>query len=92
VAQADRGGDRPVLFYRLDRAEWRAVWPLAVVLVEQRANYWRGFEWMADTTISAWPAVAREVHETGLQAPGLANPDCAALSVGADTGGAVERV
>ncbi len=61
VAQADRAGHKPVLFYRLDRAQWRAVWPLALVLVEQRADYWRGFDWTADTTICAWAAVAREL-------------------------------
>jgi len=50
----------PVLLYRADRAEWRAVWPLAVLLVHQTADAWRGVEWTADTTVQAWAAVARE--------------------------------
>ena len=49
-----------LLFYRTDRAEWRAVWPLAACLVQQRADYWRGYNWTADTTVEAWAAVARD--------------------------------
>lgn len=58
VAQA--GDLLPVLMYRRDRDEWRAVWPLAIVLMHQSADYWRGVEWTADTTVEAWAAVARE--------------------------------
>lgn len=58
VAQA--GAALPVLFYRADRAAWRAVWPLAVCLVQQQRDYWRGVEWTADTSIEAWAAVARD--------------------------------
>ena len=61
VAQANRASALPVLFYRLDRAEWRAAWPLAIVLIEQRADYWQAFEWAADTSVQAWAAVARDV-------------------------------
>lgn len=50
----------PVLCYRTDRAEWRAVWPLAACLVQQRADYWRGYNWTADTSVEAWAAVARD--------------------------------
>ena len=59
VEQAD--GKLPVLFYRADHAEWRAVWPLAVLLTDQRADYWRGYEWTANTTVEAWAATARVV-------------------------------
>jgi Holliday junction resolvase len=38
VQQADRTGDMPVLFYRLDRSEWRAVWPLTPAS-------WAGLPW-----------------------------------------------
>jgi hypothetical protein len=58
VTQA--GNLLPVLLYRADRGEWRAVWPLAVCLVHQSADTWRGVEWTADTTVQAWAAVARE--------------------------------
>lgn len=55
----------PVLFYRLDRRDWRALWPLAALLTTQRADYWIGVEWTADTSIPAWAAVARETaHST----------------------------
>ena len=50
----------PVLFYRADRADWRAVWPLATTLVQQPADCWRGYRWTADTTVEAWAAVARD--------------------------------
>jgi len=57
---AQAGELLPVLFYRADRGEWRAVWPLAITLVQQRADYWRGIEWTADTTVLAWAAAARD--------------------------------
>lgn len=59
VTQA--GALLPVLLYRADRAQWRAVWPLAVWLVHERADYWTGFDWTADTSVQARAAVAREV-------------------------------
>lgn len=59
VAQADQL--LPVLLYRLDRDTWRAVWPVALFLVEQRAEAWRAYEWTAETSVEAWAAVAREV-------------------------------
>jgi hypothetical protein len=34
--------------------------PLAVALVHQTTDTWRGVEWTADTTVQAWAAVARE--------------------------------
>ncbi len=61
VAQAAAGRCVPVLFYRLDRHDWRAMWPLAVLLAEQRSNYWIDVEWTCTTTIEAWAAVARNL-------------------------------
>jgi hypothetical protein len=62
---AEQAGDLlPVLFYRLDRDSWRAVWPVATLLTAQRADYWRSYEWTADTTVEAWAAVARETQCT----------------------------
>jgi Holliday junction resolvase len=60
--QADDCGGIPVLFYRADRREWRAVWPLVVVLTQQQRDMWQGVEWTADTTVQAWAAVARDVQ------------------------------
>lgn len=51
----------PVLFYRLDRDQWRAVWPVAPGLTQQRAEMWQGgYEWTAEGDPRAWAAVARE--------------------------------
>lgn len=59
VAQATHA--YPVLFYRLDRQDWRALWPVALLLKEQRAEYWEGLEWTCNTSVQAWAAVAREI-------------------------------
>lgn len=59
-AIAEAGGEVPLLLYRANGRKWRAVWPLSVVLTQQRAEYWQGVEWTAETTVEAWAAVARE--------------------------------
>ena len=59
VTQA--GGSIPVLFYRLDRDSWRAVWPAAVLLTHQRADYWQDYDWTCEGSLEVWAAVAREV-------------------------------
>ncbi len=56
------GSALPVLFYRRDRDEWRAVWPLVVQMVEQHAATWAAYEWTCEGSLAAWAAVAREVH------------------------------
>lgn len=60
--QADIAGLIPALFYKRQRGEWRAVWPVAVGLHVQRADMWRDYEWTVEGSIAAWAAVAREVH------------------------------
>ena len=70
VNQAARGDAVPVLFFRLDRDAWRAVWPLAVALTQQQADEWRICEWTAEATVEAWAAVAREVG-AGFETPCL---------------------
>ena len=57
--QAQERVQWPVLLYRQDRDEWRAVWPLSVLLGAQ----WDSYEWAADTSIQAWCAVLREQSE-----------------------------
>lgn len=64
VRQADAEGSIPALFWRQDRDEWRAVWPLAVSLTMQRAAMWTGYEWTAESSIEAWAAVYRELLPT----------------------------
>lgn len=58
VAQSD--GGVPVLMYRLDRADWRAVWPASVMLAVQHSDMWREFQWTCESSVEAWAAVARE--------------------------------
>lgn len=50
----------PVLFFRRDRDDWRAVWPVAVGLKLQRACQWSGYEWTVEGSVDAWAAVARD--------------------------------
>lgn len=54
-------GQLPLLLYRLDRAAWRAVWPLAVSLRMQQAKHWREYEWTVEGSVAAWAAMAREL-------------------------------
>lgn len=56
------GGRLPVLFYRLDRDSWRAVWPVAVGLALQQAEQWSGYEWTVEGSVEAWAAVARDIR------------------------------
>jgi hypothetical protein len=50
----------PVLLYRLDRDQWRAVWPVAALLVAPTGNHWAGYDWTVEGSVAAWAAVARE--------------------------------
>ncbi len=61
VAQAQQSGCLPVLFWRKDRDQWRAVWPVAVHLGLQTTEMWTGYEWTVEGTPDAWAAVAREI-------------------------------
>lgn len=62
VAQAD--ADVPCLWFKVPRRGWRVRWPLAVVLLEQRADMWSGLEWTCETTPQGWAAVVREAMAT----------------------------
>jgi hypothetical protein len=59
VEQAQCVNSMPVLFYRADRCEWRAVWPLSALLAS--IQQWTDVGLTAETSIEAWAAVAREV-------------------------------
>lgn len=65
VDQSSPTGAIPVLLYRQDRDEWRAVWPLATCLTTQTAAMWSGYEWTIEGRIEAWCAAMREVQHTG---------------------------
>ncbi|MEQ1683474.1 MAG: hypothetical protein ABL916_07470 [Burkholderiaceae bacterium] len=62
VDQAERAAALPVLFFRVDRDAWRAVWPLALFLTHQDAGYWKAYGWTAEGAIEAWAAAAREIR------------------------------
>ena len=62
VEQAERTGSIPVLFFRADRDEWRAVWPVSVQLTHQRAEMWTDYGWTVEVSVQAWAEVAREVR------------------------------
>ncbi len=61
VAQAARASAWPVLFYRADRDEWRAVWPLGLHLGAE----WTHYAMTVEGSIAAWAAVAREGAPVG---------------------------
>ena len=62
-AVAQTGDLLPVLFYRVDRDSWRAVWPVATAF-GPKTEIWRSYAWTADMTVDAWAAAARE-HGAG---------------------------
>lgn len=64
-AVAQSNGALPVLMYRLDRADWRAVWPASVLLTMQSAPMWEQIEWTCESTVEVWAAVCRETSWTG---------------------------
>lgn len=65
VDQAGRvSGAVPVLFFRRDRDEWRAVWPIAATLAIQHADMWTQYEYATEGSVQAWAAVARECLST----------------------------
>lgn len=66
VEQAQRAGTLPVLFYRLDRQDWRAMWPIAVAMNPATDPIvWVAYQTHEDYTVTgsvaAWAMVAREV-------------------------------
>jgi len=61
VAQAEREGCIPVLLYRRDRDEWRAVWPLSAHLGVQHSAMWTHVMWTVEGTLEAFAAAVREI-------------------------------
>lgn len=48
----------PVLFYRKDRDEWRAVWPAAQLI---GGSKWADYPLTVESSVEVWAAAAREV-------------------------------
>ena len=61
-AQACRQADGiPLLVYKRQRGEWRAVYPLSIHLCMQEADWWKDCAYTVETSLEAWAAVAREM-------------------------------
>lgn len=61
VRQASGFAHIPVLLYRADYDVWRAVFPMAVRWVEQRAEYWESYDYTSESSIRGWLAAANEI-------------------------------
>ena len=59
-ARARKAAKLPVLFFRVDRDQWWAVWPLAAHLYTQTVDRWSAYAWTIEGTPQAWAAAARE--------------------------------
>lgn len=51
----------PLLVYKRQPGKWRAVWPQAVLMIEQRAEYWRDVDYTVEGSVAGWAAVARDL-------------------------------
>ncbi len=60
----------PVLFFRADRDQWRAVWPVSLGLVQQHAEQWHSYAWAVEGSLPPWAAVARGEGAARLDQPG----------------------
>ena len=54
------GALAPVLFYRLDRDSWRAVWPVSISSRAVDPTAWGGYELTVEGSVEAWAFVVRE--------------------------------
>lgn len=58
--QADKEKMRPVLFFRANRDDWRAVWMPAPVCLDGVSMTWAAYEWTHETSVDVWAGEARE--------------------------------
>lgn len=61
VEQSERDGSIPVLLFRRDRDEWRAVWPISAHLGVQHADMWRAVRWTVEGSLECFAAAMREI-------------------------------
>jgi hypothetical protein len=54
-------GNIPLLVYKRQRGEWRCVYPVAIHLCMQEADWWKDYSYTVETSMEGWAAVAREV-------------------------------
>lgn len=53
AARQANGTEKPVLFYRRDRDDWRAVWVVP-------GSWGHDYHWTAESSVDAWALIARE--------------------------------
>ncbi len=59
---AESGREAPALVFRVDGGEWRAIWPAALQLFEQRRRVWAQYEWTIEAALPVWAAVTRHIE------------------------------
>lgn len=52
--QARKAGLLPVLFYRIDRHDWRAIWPLSAAV---GGDWDDDIKWTCESSVDAWVSV-----------------------------------
>lgn len=59
VTQAQKRMEAPVLFYKVARKGWQAMWPVSVLIGEE---IWADRTYTVTSSIEAWAAVASAIH------------------------------
>jgi hypothetical protein len=59
VSQAQAARSWPVLFFRANRDEWRAVWPLAALLGMDAAEAWHEYAFTVESSVAGWACALR---------------------------------
>lgn len=62
--QAEAERQIPVLLYRRDRDEWRAVWPSTM----GNGTLWADYAWTVEGSVESWACVAREIANSEKEA------------------------
>lgn len=66
-SQASMSDEFPVLFYRKDRDEWRAVWPLVLLIGIKHGGTWHDYPLTVEGSVDAWSVIAREVVNSSME-------------------------
>lgn len=58
----------PLLVYRADRDQWRAVWPISILLLSRhdrqdmsQSGTLGEYKWTSESSVEVWASVAREI-------------------------------
>jgi hypothetical protein len=61
VEQATAEKKVPLLFFRKNQDEWRAVWPMGPLIGVEHGGTWHEYEWTIEGSVVAWSTVASEM-------------------------------